>query len=121
MRSQIVRVVLQSIQASQALDWLPGIKYWVRNLDSGQNAAFWRPTSTDRFYPDFVALLEDGRLLVAEYKGGLTAQTKDTEEKRTIGELWESKSGGKGLFMIVEKKDQLGRGMLEQLKVKTGK
>jgi len=42
----------------------------------------------------------------------LTAQTDDTKEKRAIGELWESKSNGKGLFLIVEKKDSLGRNML---------
>jgi hypothetical protein len=27
----------------------------------------------------------------------------DTNEKRTIGRLWESRSSGKGLFIIVEK------------------
>jgi type III restriction enzyme len=108
----------EEFECAQALDWLPGLKHWVRNLDTRPNASFWLPTSTDRFYPDFVAALTDGRLLVVEYKGSLTAQTQDTQEKRAIGELWESKSGGNGLFLIVEKKDQLGRGMLDQLKAK---
>lgn len=111
----------EEFECAQALEWTSEIRFWVRNLDSRPHASFWLPTSTDRFYPDFVALLEDGRLLVVEYKGVLTAQTKDTEEKRTIGELWENKSGGKGLFMIVEKKDQLGRGMIDQLKAKVAK
>jgi len=61
------------------------------------------PTSTDRFYPDFVAALTDGRLLVAEYKGAHIANSADTAEKRNIGALWERKSSGKGLFLIVEK------------------
>lgn len=84
----------------------------VAELSSGD------PTATDRFYPDFVAQLTDGRLLVVEYKGGLTAQTTDTAEKRLIGEKWEAKSAGRGLFLIAEKRDQLGRGVYEQLRAK---
>lgn len=61
------------------------------------------PTATDKFYPDFVAQLEDGRLLVVEYKGAHIADGPDTAEKRTIGYLWEKKSGGKCLFVVVEK------------------
>ena len=90
----------------------------MRNLERQPAASFWLPTATDRFYPDFVAELEDGRLLVVEYKGGLTAQTTDTAEKRLIGEKWEEKSAGRGLFLIVEKRDPLGRGVYEQLQAK---
>jgi len=56
--------------------------------------------------------------LVVEYKGGLTAQTADTAEKRLIGEKWEEKSAGRGLFLIAEKRDPLGRGVYEQLRAK---
>lgn len=45
------------------------VKYWVRNLAVQPRTSFWLPTSTDRFYPDFVAELVDGRVLVMEYKG----------------------------------------------------
>jgi len=92
----------EEFQCAQAIDSLSQVKYWVRNVSLHSNS-FWLPTSTDKFYPDFVAMLEDGRLLVVEYKGALTAETADTEEKRTIGRLWESKSGGKCLFVIVER------------------
>ena len=34
-----------------------------------QPNSFWLQTSSDKFYPDFVALLNDGRVLVVEYKG----------------------------------------------------
>ena len=57
-------------------------------------------------------------LLVVEYKGGLIAQMADTAEKRLIGEKWEKKSAGRGLFLIVEKRDPLGRGVYEQLQAK---
>jgi type III restriction enzyme len=73
------------------------------------------PTSTDRFYPDFVAKLQDGRVLVVEYKGAHLADTQDTQEKRNIGELWADKSAGKGLFVMAELKNAKGQSLAEQL------
>ncbi len=110
----------EEFECAQALDMLPAVKWWVRNLERQPTASFWLPTATDRFYPDFVAELVDGRRLIVEYKGGLTAQTADTAEKRLIGEKWEEKSGGRDLFLIAEKRDLLGRGVYEQLNAKTG-
>ena len=60
----------EEIQCAQTLDGLPQVKFWVRNV-ARHRASFWLPTATDRFYPDFVAQLEDGRLLVVEYKGAI--------------------------------------------------
>ncbi|MDE0004848.1 MAG: hypothetical protein OXQ29_19325 [Rhodospirillaceae bacterium] len=48
-------------------------------------------------------MLEDGRLLVVEYKGAHIAEGRDTAEKRAVGELWERKSEGKGVFVLAEK------------------
>ena len=42
-------------------------------------------------------------MLVAEYKGARDIKSDDTREKLTIGGLWERRSDGKGLFIIVEK------------------
>lgn len=53
------------------------------------------------FYPDFVAEMEDGRLLVVEYKGAYLAEGKDTAEKRAFGALWEKQSGR--LFIVAER------------------
>jgi len=92
----------EEFQCAQAVDSLPGLKFWLRNVARHPNS-FWLPTATDKFYPDFVAQLDDGRLLIVEYKGGLTAESADTDEKRTIGRLWEQKSDGMGLFIVVEK------------------
>lgn len=92
----------EEVQCAQAIDSLPGVKFWGRNVSRHPNS-FWLPTATDKFYPDFVAQLEDGRLLVVEYKGAHIADGPDTAEKRTIGQLWETKSGGKGLFIVVQK------------------
>ena len=78
----------------------PMVKCWVRNL-SKSDYSFKLPTSTDYFYPDFSALLNDGRVLIVEYKGKPYETNDDSKEKMNIGELWESKSKGKGLFLIM--------------------
>ena len=92
----------EEFQCAQAVDSLPGLKFWIRNVARHPNS-FWLPTATDKFYPDFVTQMEDGKLLVVEYKGAHIADGADTAEKRTIGQLWERNSGGKGLFVVVEK------------------
>lgn len=92
----------EEFQCAQAIDSLPGLKFWIRNVARHPNS-FWLPTATDKFYPDFVARMEDEKLLVVEYKGAHIADGADTAEKRTIGQLWERNSGGKGLFVVVEK------------------
>lgn len=94
------------------------VRYWVRNLSRQPQNSFWLPTSSDRFYPDFVAMLDDGRLLVVEYKGEDYVTNDDSKEKKQLGELWEAKSGGKGLFLMAEKKDDLGRSVFEQIGAK---
>jgi hypothetical protein len=58
----------REFRCAVALDSHPMVKHWVRNIVRGNNAC-WLPTSTDRFYPDFIAELTDGRMLVLEYKG----------------------------------------------------
>ena len=92
----------EEFRCAQAIDSLPRLRYWIRNV-ARDPASFSLPTATDRFYPDFVAQLDDGRLLVVEYKGARDADAPDTREKRTIGELWERMSDGQGLFLVAEK------------------
>ena len=108
----------EEFKCAQTIDSLPETKYWIRNVSRG-TGSFYLPTSDDNFYPDFVVHLEDGRTLVVEYKGAHLVDSKDTREKRTIGDLWERTSKGKGLFIIVEKEVD-GKGMREQLEDKVG-
>jgi type III restriction enzyme len=61
-----------------------------------------------QFFPDFVALLKDGRVLCVEYKGADRISNDDTKEKRMVGELWAERSNGKCLFRLVGKKDVEG-------------
>lgn len=83
------------------IDALPQIHFWVRNLERQERWSFWLQTATDKFYPDFVCKLIDGRVLAVEYKGADRMTNDDTNEKRAIGELWATRSNGHCLFALV--------------------
>ncbi|MEW6185280.1 MAG: hypothetical protein AB1585_06010 [Thermodesulfobacteriota bacterium] len=87
------------------LDSQPQIKYWVRNLERRRDTSFWLQTSTDRFYPDFIAKLQDDRILVVEFKGEHLWSNDDSKEKRVVGELWAERSGGRCLFVMAKGTD----------------
>ncbi|MEW6712218.1 MAG: restriction endonuclease subunit R, partial [Candidatus Riflebacteria bacterium] len=95
----------EEFECAVFLDTLPEVKFWVRNLERRQQHSFWLQTSSDKFYPDFVCALEDGRFLVVEYKGADRWSNDDSQEKRMIGELWEERSNGKCLFIMPKGKD----------------
>jgi len=82
------------------LDQLDAVSVWVRNLERRSEGSFWLQTSSDKFYPDFVALLTDGRILVVEYKGEDRWSNDDSREKRAVGELWADRSNGRCLFIM---------------------
>jgi type III restriction enzyme len=67
------------------------VKHWVRNLVRRDQASFFLPLAHQYFYPDFIAELLDGRILVVEYKGKAYESNDDSIEKRTVGELWAKK------------------------------
>jgi len=46
--------------------------------------SFWLQTSTDKFYPDFVCKLKDGRVVVVEYKAATCGMRNQREE--SLGE-----------------------------------
>lgn len=103
-------------ECAQAIDRLGAVKHWVRNVDRTYGA-YRLPTSTDYFYPDFVAELQDGRQLVVEYKGRLD---EDSAEKDCIGLKAEETSEGRLLFLMAVKRDAAGRGVTEQILHKIG-
>ncbi len=110
----------EEFECARTIDTLQQVRHWVRNIEREPKASFWLPTSTDNFYPDFVAELADGRLLVVEYKGAHLWSGADSAEKRSIGALWESKSAGKALFLMARAKDDQGRDARQQILQKIG-
>ena len=105
---------------AQAIDAHPKIKHWVRNIERQETCSFWLPTSTDYFYPDFVAELTDGRLLAVEYKGEPYKTNDDSREKMQIGNQWEKSSGGRCLFLLAVANDNHGRTVQNQISDKIG-
>lgn len=77
--------------------------------------AFWLPTSYGKFFPDYVCELNDGRILVVEYKGEHLRNVPSEIEKDQVGRLWAEKSGGKCLFLMAFAKDSQGRDVRGQL------
>lgn len=100
---------------AQAIDAHPMVKHWVRNIERQEKFSFWLPTSTDYFYPDFVAELTDGRLLVIEYKGEAYATNDDSREKKQVGHQWEKSSDGRCLFLFAVAEDEAGRPVQKQI------
>lgn len=103
---------------ARAIDTHPAIKHWVRNVERDERFSFWLPTATDYFYPDFVAELTDGRVLVVEYKGAHLLNA-ETDEKEQIGRQWERSSDGKCLFLLAVANDN-GRDVATQIAEKIG-
>ncbi len=95
----------EEFECAVHLDQMPEIKTWVRNLERRPETSFWLQTSTDRFCPDFVAELNDNRILVVEYKGMDRWSNDDSREKRMVGDLWSDRSQGKCLFIMPKGKD----------------
>jgi type III restriction enzyme len=89
----------EEFKCAQFLDGLPEVKFWLRNL-ARRNTSFRLQTSKDWFYPDFLCQLTDGRVMAVEYKGKHLYDAADAEEKRAVGKVWESRSGGKCLFVM---------------------
>ena len=96
--------VKEEFKCAQFIDGLPGIKFWARNLPR-KPSSFRLQTSTDWFYPDFVCLLEDGRVMVVEYKGADRYSSEDAEEKRAVGAVWAKRSNGRCLFIMPTNND----------------
>lgn len=98
-----------------AIDSHPKVRYWVRNIERERTLCFWLPTSSDYFYPDFVAVLTDDRILAVEYKGQQLASNDDSREKGQVGHRWEAASNGRCIFLLAVKLDPRGCGVREQL------
>lgn len=91
------------------------VKTWVRNIPRGQYAFHLPLANGHKFFPDFVALLDDGRVFVIEYKGEALKTNDDSKEKMEVGQLWEKHSNGKALFLMATVSDEHGRSVQQQI------
>ena len=89
----------EEFKCAQFLDRLPEVQFWIRNL-ARKTGSFRLQTSKDWFYPDFLCQLNNECVVAVEYKGKYLYDTADAEEKRAIGAVWESRSGGRCRFVM---------------------
>lgn len=93
----------EEFECAMFLDGLPEVRAWIRNLS--KKGPFWLRRSTSNFYPDFVCLLTDGRILAVEYKGAHLVTADEAKEKALVGAVWASRSGGRCIFVMPTGKD----------------
>lgn len=106
----------EEAECAKALEMMGDkVKFWVRNLEKDIRA-FRLPLAHGWFYPDFVAMLSDRRVLVVEYKGA-HLNNEETKAKDLIGKCWQEHSKGKGLYLTAWEADDMGRNVYEQVKV----
>ena len=92
----------EEFECAAYLDRLDKVRYWIRNIDR-KKSSFWLQLPHGKFYPDFVAMLTDGRILVVEYKGKHLYEYEKL--KRDIGAEWAEASGGQCLFCMPTDRD----------------
>jgi type III restriction enzyme len=98
-------------QCAIVLDRLTEVETWVRNSTTEPDN-YWLPTSRGKFFPDMVAKLRDGSVLVVEPKG----RTDDYDrEKDNIGRRTAEASHGRMRFVMVWQDDPQGRDIVSQI------
>lgn len=103
----------EEFQCALALDGLEAVDVWVRNVARHRDS-FWLPRPNgNRFYPDFLAKLTDGRVIVVEYKGAHIVGAPEAREKDLVGRLWAARTGH--LFLMVTR-DAQGQGPSDQIR-----
>ncbi len=105
----------EEFECAQTIDRNSRVKHWVRNLVNRDKASFSLPLAGRNFYPDFVVELNDGRVLIVEYKGNVYRTNDDSREKHLIGENWALRSSGKCLFLMAEKQNLEGLDVYQQI------
>lgn len=83
---------------------LEGVRDWIRNVER-KPTSFSLPTSNHRFYPDFLVRMENGHMLVVEYKGSDRYEQPEEVEKRRVGDLWARRAGEKYHFVMPKQRD----------------
>lgn len=96
-----------------AIEQCEDVEVWVRNLK--HPTQFRLPTATGFTYPDFVARLKDGLILVLEYKGEDRYESSKNKAKRAVGELWARKNPH-GIYLMGRIEDDFKLSISDQIK-----
>lgn len=99
------------VECARIIDGLPGVETWVRNGET-LPGNYSLPTSRGNFFPDFVAKMRDGRVLIVEAKGRADEYDR---EKDNIGRRTAEVSGGRVAFVTVWQDDRDRRDVATQI------
>lgn len=102
----------EEYRCALAIERNPEVEVWVRNLAHPTQFRF--PTATGSTYPDFIAKLNDGCIVVIEYKGDDRYDHAKNAAKRAVGELWARKYPN-GIYLMPRDKDDAGRDIDQQI------
>lgn len=69
------------------IDKLPNVVSWIRNIEKDYANSFWLQTVEGKFYPDFIINFDNGKTVVAEYKGAVYIREYE-QIKKPIGDAW---------------------------------
>ncbi len=89
----------EEYEVAKYIDGLDGVVTWIKNIVKNPKDSFWLQTATGKFYPDFIIKLENGKTVMAEYKGE-HLKNDDTKRKDEIGNFWASQSEGLEFLML---------------------
>jgi len=100
------------VECAREIDALAEVETWVRNgVTTPDNYSL--PVASGNFYPDMVAKLKDGRLLLVEPKG----RVDETDfEKERVGLKFAEASAGKVCFVMVRQNHPQGLTPEQQIK-----
>lgn len=95
----------EELECAMRIDSHDNVKRWLRNTEYETQGGFSLPKSPGRFFPDFIVELNDGRIVLVEYKGKDRARNPDELHKKDIGELWATRSAQGHRFGWIAGKD----------------
>jgi type III restriction enzyme len=79
----------EEYQVAKYIDSLANITSWIRNIDKDYTNSFYLQTKEGKFFPDFVLNLDNGKTVVAEYKGKVYIPEYE-RVKKPVGDAWGS-------------------------------
>lgn len=99
------------VECARIIDGLNGVETWVRNGVTAPDS-YSIPVGDGNFFPDMVAKLKDGRLMILEPKGRVDERDLMKEQVAT---KFAAESQGKVLFAMIRQNDPHGRDVATQI------
>ncbi|MEI8374417.1 MAG: DEAD/DEAH box helicase family protein [Planctomycetota bacterium] len=88
----------EEAECAARIDSHANVLRWIRNTEHESQGGFWLPKSPGKYFPDFLVELQNGIIVLVEYKMGKMASDPEEQHKRAVGQLWEARSGGRGRY-----------------------